>query len=1039
MKKISETIFSMQLTVILMLLFALSAGIATFIENDFGTTAAKVAVYNATWFEVLLLLLTVNLTGSIFLHKLWQRRKYTLLLFHLAFIIMFIGAAVTRYYGFEGMMHIREGSASGKMISDKTYISAVFTYNNRDFVKRKAVLLSGSGNEHPAFTINTDAGPLDIKTLDYVPGATMEMVRSDNGGAMLSLMTVTQTGHHTFYLQQHETKNLDSLNVSFDDPENAGDVRITLKNDGLAIVSAGRKMVMMNMQMTGADTIPAGVETAFLPRYVYVVGKDMIVLRDFEKNARLKPVRSSQPGALDALVLEISANGTTKETVVWGKKGIVGDFTPVDVSGQRIRLAYGSVDIRLPFKVKLNDFILEKYPGSNSPSSFASEVTVLDEKNGKQFDFRIFMNHVLRYKGYRFYQSSYDNDEHGTILSVNHDGAGTAISYFGYALMTLGMLLSLFSRKTRFRRVLKMIDETRKKRLALQASVLFAAMLIPSVTFGGEETRVISGVEVNIVDKDIAADFGRLIVLGTNGRLEPVNTLSSKILRKFTGKNTFEGLTPDQVVTGILSQSDRWKNVPVIKIKNRQLREVLRLKGKYAAFTDFFDYTGQNGYLLSSLIERAYQKKTMQQTKFDKAVIKADEKVNIFYMLYTGNLLHLFPDPDHPGAKWYNPADELSGLDTQDSLFVKNIIPMFAQTLQIAFQTGDFTQASKLIEGIAGFQEKYAAGLLPDARKVNVEILLNKANVFERLFRYYGLLGMVFLLILFLNLIFPNFKTGWVNKIMIGILSVLFVFQTLGLAARWYVSGHAPLSNGYESMIFIAWATMLAGFLLVRRSPIALAATTVLASLTLFVAHLNWMNPEVTNLVPVLKSVWLTIHVAVITSSYGFLGLGMILGLFNLLLMIFQNKNNFETFDLTIKEISLTIEATLTIGLYMITIGTFLGGVWANESWGRYWGWDPKETWALVTVLVYAVIIHLNFIPGLVGRFLFNALAVLGFSSVLMTYFGVNYYLTGLHSYAGGEPVPIPAFVYYTIASLVMVLVLAGVNNYRLRKMKINS
>lgn len=265
----------------------------------------------------------------------------------------------------------------------------------------------------------------------------------------------------------------------------------------------------------------------------------------------------------------------------------------------------------------------------------------------------------------------------------------------------------------------------------------------------------------------------------------------------------------------------------------------------------------------------------------------------------------------------------------------------------------------------------------------------------------------------------------------------LFVFQTAGFIARWYISGHAPMSNGYESMIYISWAAMLAGFIFVRKSPIALAATSILSSLTLFVAHLNWMNPEVTNLVPVLKSIWLTIHVGVITASYGFLGLVMIMGLFNLLLMIFQNKKNYKNFQITIKEISMTSEMAMTIGLFLITIGSFLGGIWANESWGRYWGWDPKESWALVTILVYTVILHIGYIPGIKGRYLFNALSVIGFASVLMTYFGVNYYLSGLHSYAAGDAVPIPKFVYYTLAILFVILVVAWVNSQKLKDLEI--
>jgi len=378
----------------------------------------------------------------------------------------------------------------------------------------------------------------------------------------------------------------------------------------------------------------------------------------------------------------------------------------------------------------------------------------------------------------------------------------------------------------------------------------------------------------------------------------------------------------------------------------------------------------------------------------------------------------------------------MTDIPGRTSLFIKNVIPLYIEALNQAYISGNYSEADQMVEGIKIYQNKYAGHILASNSKLKIEMLYNKADIFERLFKFYGLFGVLFLIILFVNLVQPKIKIELLTKVFITILGIAFFLQTLGLAARWYISGHAPMSNGYESMVFISWAAMLAGFILIKkRSTIALAATTVLASLTLMVAHLNWMNPEVTNLVPVLKSIWLTIHVAVITSSYAFFGLGAVLGLFNLMLMIFQNKKNLQAFNLTIREISYTTEATLTIGLYMLTIGTFLGGVWANESWGRYWGWDPKETWALVTVLVYAVISHMHYIPGAMGRYLFNALAVLGFSSVLMTYFGVNYYLSGLHSYAAGDPVPIPTFVYYTMAILLIILVLAFINNNKMEEL----
>lgn len=275
----------------------------------------------------------------------------------------------------------------------------------------------------------------------------------------------------------------------------------------------------------------------------------------------------------------------------------------------------------------------------------------------------------------------------------------------------------------------------------------------------------------------------------------------------------------------------------------------------------------------------------------------------------------------------------------------------------------------------------------------------------------------------------------WKKNVVTGLsvlLFGLFLLHTAGLAARWYISGHAPWSNGYESMIYIGWATIFAGFLFSRTSKMTLAATAILTALILMVAHLNWLDPEITPLVPVLKSYWLMIHVAIITGSYGFLGLGALLGFMNLILMILKTNKNKENITDTIKELTYINEMTLTVGVFMATVGTFLGGVWANESWGRYWGWDPKETWALVIVLIYAMILHLRFIPKANGKYLFNLLSVLGFSTVIMTYFGVNYYLSGLHSYAKGDPVPIPTFVPITVVVILVIAVIAYLRNRKL-------
>ena len=245
-----------------------------------------------------------------------------------------------------------------------------------------------------------------------------------------------------------------------------------------------------------------------------------------------------------------------------------------------------------------------------------------------------------------------------------------------------------------------------------------------------------------------------------------------------------------------------------------------------------------------------------------------------------------------------------------------------------------------------------------------------------------------------------------------------FAFHTLGLIIRWYISGHAPMSNGYESMIFISWVTLLAGFIFSKKSKLVLSATAVLASLTLMVANLSFMDPQITNLVPVLQSYWLTLHVSVITGSYGFLGLGAILGIITMILYALENTKNSQRISDTIDDLTVINYKSLTLGLYLLTIGTFLGAIWANESWGRYWGWDPKETWSLITMMVYSFVIHSRMISAFKSKFAFNILSLFAFFSVLMTYFGVNYYLSGLHSYAGGDPVPVPVFVYIAVLSL---------------------
>jgi cytochrome c-type biogenesis protein CcsB len=741
-------------------------------------------------------------------------------------------------------------------------------------------------------------------------------------------------------------------------------------------------------------------------------------------------VSSSEEGdGIAAIVFDLSYGNNREEVAVLGGKGLRGQPVTTRLGDAEFTLAYGSKNVKIPFSILLRDFQLERYPGSMSPSSFASEVTVLDPANNVEKPYRIFMNNILNYGGFRFFQSSYDKDELGTVLSVNHDFWGTAITYLGYFILAAGLVFNFFSKNSRFRKLAKASAEMRKNSAIISVSILMIAGMVSFSASAQENTSF----DPLAIAESHAASFGELLVQDRDGRMKPVNTLSSEILRKIYRKDNILGLNSDQAFLGMISNPSYWQSVPMIKVTDKELKRLIGVDGKYAAFNDFLDQ-GMGYYLLSEHVNAALNKKPVERTSFDKDVIKVDERVNIFYMAISGDFLNIFPEPGHPNNKWHNADDPYATFDSTDAGFVANILPVYTSAVLLGMQTGNWQDADANLGYLKVFQEKYGSTVMPPKSKTNLEIFYNKINIFKKLFPFYGLFGFLLIIMLFIQVLSQKINLKWVIRALMGMIVFGFLFHTLGLSIRWYIAGHAPWSNGYETMIYISWGTVLSGIIFSRNSKIALATTAILASVTLMVANLSWLDPEITNLVPVLKSYWLVIHVAIITASYSFLGVGALLGFLNLILITLQNPKNRVKLKSTIEELTNINEMNLIIGVFLVTIGTFLGAVWANESWGRYWGWDPKETWALVTVLVYSFIIHMRLIPGLNGVYGFNFAALIGFSSVLMTYFGVNYYLSGMHSYAAGDPVPIPTFVYYTVATIAFVSVLSYMNHLRMKK-----
>ena len=1034
MKKVVSFLLSSRLMAIILAIFAVSIAVATFIENDFGSQTARATIYNSWWFSTMLFIGLINLTGTILMRKLYQKEKLSLFIFHLAFLFILLGAAFTHYFGFEGFMHIRSKESSNQLISDNTFLKATVTVNGQTVTKEKQVYFSALSDNYHKLKLSASKKNIEIECLQIVPNAAETIANDPKGEPIIELVVAGKDGKQTVLLPTGQTKKIGNLSFSFNDTTNSTAVSIIAKNGELEVKTTVDATVM-SMATQIQDTVSTHIYHPFLLRSLYNFSGVQVVARNYNPSGKIDiaTVKEAKNNEYpDALYLKVSSEGQSKSVVYFASHNALNDPVNIKLNDISASVSFGAIVVPLPFSLQLNQFILERYPGSNSPSWFESKVLLKDSIRGIQDERRIFMNNVLKYRGYRFFQSSYDSDEQGTILSVNHDYWGTQITYFGYLMLAMGIILSLFNKNSRFRKL--SVELTRLRDARKTASILFITVFMAgSIAASAQETLPDSV----FIDKQHASTFGELLIQDPGGRIKPMNTLSDELVRKISRKTTIMGQSSDQVLLGMIVYPEYWQNVPMIKVSHPEIQKILHIHEPYVSFAGVLDRSSaKSQYLLSNYVNDAYQKKPASRNIFDTEIIRLDERINLCYQIYNGDLLRIFPKRSDPTKTWYSPVNFHNAFTSKDSAFVASVLPIYLRSLQEAGTTKNLKLPNEALGLLRDFQTKFGNDLIPTPFKIKLEILYNRVNIFERLGNVYGLVGFILLLFQFIAIFKPkmNLKPFIVAASIVIVLC--FVTHLAGLAARWYISGHAPWSNAYESLVYIAFATILAGLLFSRKSGMTLSVTALLAWLILFVAHLNWMDPEITNLVPVLKSYWLLIHVAIITASYGFLALGALLAFINLSLMISQTKVNYITTGSIIAELSIVIEMTLIIGLYMITIGMFLGGVWANESWGRYWGWDSKETWALVSVLVYAFVAHMRMVPGLKGNYGFNLMALLAFSSIIMTYFGVNYYLSGLHSYAKGDPIPIPVFVYYAIAVLGLVGILAWVNQRRMQVLK---
>lgn len=1011
LKKISEFAFSMVVTVALLLLFACSIGYATFVENSQGTEFAKSLVYNALWMEILYILLVINLLGSIFMYRLFHRQKRSVLAFHLAFLLILAGAGITRYTSSEGMMHIREGQSSNELSSDKTSLRIVAEVGGYKVERSVEAQLGEKNSAQINESFDVGGKIITVENELFVPNAFETIVPDEQGEPAVSLFVLdSENNRLDGILTKNKRITFKDLSLTFSDSAASADIVFKETPQGIQFVSSF-PVAQMGMMHKDQQMYMPGQPILAVSKTLYTINHIVLVVKTYLPKAKIN-LTQAVPGAdasgivregKDAVVFKVSDGNLVRRVNVFSDSNPLTQSAQCMLGGVSIRLSYGVMPQLLPFSITLRDFQLERYPGSNSPSSYASEITVTDTERKIVLPYRIFMNNILNYRGYRFFQSSYDQDEQGTILSVSRDYWGTMITYAGYLMLVLGLVWTLFNKQSRFCSLLKLSSDLQKKR---QKALLITLVFL---SLAGQ---------IQSVTKDQHMDqVGRLLIQDMNqGRIEPFSTFASDVFRKISKKTSYKDASPTEVMVGMLSNPSLWQNEPIIKVSNDKLEKELGGVNGYVTFNQLFDFENGNAYKLSEKVEGVYHKEQTTRDKYDKEVLNVDERINICYEIYTGALPALLPVMGQPESKWTTIAGETTAT---------HLLHPYILAVSEAFKTGNWQSAEAALQTIRNYQQANGGDRLPSSSKVGLEKFYNEWNVFGWLAKIYAMLGFV-LLILHLFYIF-NVKDGLANVLgkAVYLYWMLFAVYTAGLAIRWYISGHAPWSNGYESMIFVGWATSLSGLLFAKRSPVSLAITSVLAGIILFVAGMSWMNPEITPLVPVLKSYWLIIHVAVITSSYGFLAMAALLGLLNLILMTARPRVRTERLSDSITEISFIIELAMIIGLMLLTAGCFIGAIWANESWGRYWGWDPKETWALVSIVTYAAILHLRNIPATNNQFILSSLSVLGFSTIIMTFFGVNYYLSGMHSYAQGTPPPIPSAVYLVLACIVVLMVSA--------------
>lgn len=635
---------------------------------------------------------------------------------------------------------------------------------------------------------------------------------------------------------------------------------------------------------------------------------------------------------------------------------------------------------QLPFSITLNQFEIIYYKGTLAPMDFISHISVADKDCHRQIQGKVSMNHIFSYQHYRFYQSGYSEDNEGSVFSVSHDPYGIGITYAGYTLLLLSTVFFFFSPQSRFRQLLKSPLLHRSLTVIL---LLFAFSLNSNFLKANSPSP-------KVLPREVAEHFGDLYIL-YNNRICPLQTFARDFTIKLYGSSSYKGLTPEEVLTGWLFYYDSWKNEPIIRIKSNEARKLLEIEGNYARLKDYISTI--NEYKLEKMMNHI---RSGEQVTDKRGIEEADEKFNIINLVCTGAMMKIFPCRNIAGKtlEWYSQSDQLpQDMDNDKWVFIRKSMSYVNEMIVMK----KYNDACLLLEKIKKYQQKECDGLLPADNKFKAEKIYNQFDYSKSVAMACICIGLI-CFIYYCHCMASQKRTSRKAIIILNILLwIVFTYLSAAICLRGYVSNHLPLSNGFETMQFMAWCTLLLTFLLQRKFAMLLPFGFLLCGLTLMVSMLGESNPQITQLMPVLQSPLLSIHVVVIMIAYSLLAFIMLNGVTAVILHQSQKECKEQ-----IERLQIISQIILYPAIFLLAIGIFIGAVWANVSWGRYWGWDPKEVWALITMLVYALALHPRSLPCFHRTMFFHVFCITAFITVLITYFGVNFLLGGMHSYANG-------------------------------------